>query len=129
MRYPIVIEEGTHNTAVGIAVPDLPGCFSAGDTLDEAMSNVEEAAAAWVDAALDQGLAVPRPSSLEAIKALPEYRGWTVGVVTLDPALFDDTTVRINVSLPARVLKRLDAKVKESGEKDRSSYIAHMAMN
>lgn len=50
-------------------------------------------------------------------------------MVTLDPALFDDTTVRINVSLPARVLKRLDAKVKESGEKDRSSYIAHMAMN
>ncbi|MGD0434268.1 MAG: type II toxin-antitoxin system HicB family antitoxin, partial [Acetobacteraceae bacterium] len=53
MRYPIVIEPGTETTAFGVVVPDLPGCFSAGDNLDEAMTAVEEAAAAWIDAALD----------------------------------------------------------------------------
>lgn len=37
MRYPVVIELGTDTTAFGVIVPDLPGCFSAGDTLDEAM--------------------------------------------------------------------------------------------
>jgi predicted RNase H-like HicB family nuclease len=37
MRYPILIEEGTDSTAFGVVVPDLPGCFSAGDTLDEAV--------------------------------------------------------------------------------------------
>lgn len=129
MRYPIVIEEGAEDAAFGVIVPDLPGCFSAGDTLDEAMTNVEEAAAAWIDAALDRGRAIPKPSAMEKIKARADYRGWTIGVVTVDPALLDDSTVRINVSIPARVLKRLDAKVEESGEKDRSSYIAHMAMS
>ena len=128
MRYPVVIEEGTGGTAFGVIVPDLPGCFSAGDTLDEAMANVEEAAAAWIDATLDAGGSVPAPSSLEEIKARRDYKGWTFGVVTIDPALLDDTTTRINVSLPVRVLKRLDAKVRDSGEKDRSSYIAKMAM-
>lgn len=128
MRYPVVIEEGSERVAFGVVVPDLPGCFSAGDTLDEAMSNVEEAAAAWIDATLDAGGSVPAPSSLEEIKARPEFKGWTFGVVSIDPALLDDTTTRINVSLPVRVLKRLDAKVRDSGEKDRSSYIARMAM-
>ena len=128
MRYPVVIEEGNETTAFGVIVPDLPGCFSAGDTLDEAMANVEEAAAAWIDAALDAGQAVPPPSPLEDIKSRSEYRGWTFAVVNIDPAAFDDSTTRINVSLPVRVLKRLDAKVRDSGEKDRSSYIAKMAM-
>jgi predicted RNase H-like HicB family nuclease len=128
MRYPVVIEEGTGSTAFGVIVPDLPGCYSAGDTLDEAMANVEEAAAAWIDATLDAGGIVPAPSSLEEVKARRAYKGWTFAVVTIDPALLDDTTTRINVSLPVRVLRRLDAKVRDAGEKDRSSYIARMAM-
>ena len=37
MRYPIAIERGTETAAYGVVVPDLPGCFSAGDTLDEAI--------------------------------------------------------------------------------------------
>ena len=45
MRYPIAIEPGSEMTAFGIVVPDLPGCFSAGDTLDEALAGAEEAAA------------------------------------------------------------------------------------
>jgi len=59
MRYPIAIEAGTVDTAFGVVVPDLPGCFAAGDTLDEAMASAEEAAAAWIDATLDAGGPVP----------------------------------------------------------------------
>ena len=60
MRYPIAIELGTPTSAFGVVVPDLPGCFSAGDTLDEALAAVEEAAAAWIDAAQDAGECDPR---------------------------------------------------------------------
>ena len=49
MRYPILVEEGTGTSAFGVVVPDLPGCFSAGDTLDEAVEAAKEAAAAWID--------------------------------------------------------------------------------
>ncbi|MBO8044513.1 type II toxin-antitoxin system HicB family antitoxin, partial [Pseudomonas aeruginosa] len=55
MRYPVLIEAGDERTAWGVVVPDLPGCFSAADTLDDALSAAEEAALAWIDAALDEG--------------------------------------------------------------------------
>ena len=127
MRYPIAIEPGTETTAFGVVVPDLPGCFSAGDTLDEAMAGAEEAAAAWIDAALDAGQAVPAPTSLDALRHKPEYAGWAFGVITLDPALLDDTTERVNITLPRRVLKRLDALAQAAGE-SRSGYIAHLTL-
>ena len=43
MKFVIAIEPGTGTTAWGVAVPDLPGCFSAGDTMDEAMENARHA--------------------------------------------------------------------------------------
>jgi predicted RNase H-like HicB family nuclease len=127
MRYPIVIEPATETTAFGVVVPDLPGCFSAGDSLDEAIAGAEEAAAAWIDAALDMGHAIPGPSALEAVRENPEYRGWTVGIITLDPALLDDTIERVNITLPRRVLRRLDARAQAAGE-SRSGFIAHLTL-
>jgi predicted RNase H-like HicB family nuclease len=127
MRYPIAIEPGTETSAFGVIVPDLPGCFSAGDTLDEALAGAEEAAAAWVDAALDADEAVPAPSSLDALHRNTDYAGWTFGVITLDPALLDDTIERVNITLPRRVLKRLDALARSAGE-SRSGYVAGMTL-
>jgi predicted RNase H-like HicB family nuclease len=127
MRYPIAIEPGGESVAFGVVVPDLPGCFSAGDTLDEAFAGAEEAAAAWIDAALDAGEAIPTPSSLEVLRENPDYAGWTFGIVTLDPALFDDTIERVNISLPRRVLLRLDALARSAGE-TRSGFIAHLTL-
>ena len=101
MRYPILIEDGAE-IAFGVIVPDLPGCFSAGDTLDDAVDGAKEAAAAWIDAALYGGEIVPPASSLDQIRKLPEYAGWTAGVVEIDPALFDDTIERINITQPKR---------------------------
>jgi predicted RNase H-like HicB family nuclease len=127
MRYPIAIEPGSETTAFGVVIPDLPGCFSAGDTLDEAMSGAEEAAAAWLDATLDAGDAIPSPSSLDSLLGNPDFAGWTFGVITLDPALLDDTTERVNITLPRRVLKRLDAMARAAGE-SRSGFIAGMTL-
>ena len=47
MRYPIAIEPGNGDHAFGVVAPDLPGCFSAGDTLDEAIDNAKEAIELW----------------------------------------------------------------------------------
>jgi predicted RNase H-like HicB family nuclease len=127
MRYPIAIEIGTETAAYGVVVPDLPGCFSAGDTLDEAVTAAEEAAAAWIDATLDAGGAVPTPSSIEAVRARPEYAGWAYGVIAVDPAALDSTVERVNITLPRRILLRLDAQARAAGE-SRSGYIAHLTM-
>jgi predicted RNase H-like HicB family nuclease len=75
MRYPIAIEIGSKTAAFGVVVPDLPGCFSAGDTIDEAVSAAEESAAAWIDATLDTGGTIPAPTSIEAYVLGPNLSG------------------------------------------------------
>ncbi len=127
MRYPVAIEAGSETTAFGVVFPDLPGCFSAGDTLDEAMEAAEEAAAAWLDATLDSGGPIPAASSLEAVRTDPRFAGWTIAVVAVNPDVLDDTTERVNITLPRRVLTRLDAQARAAGE-TRSGYIAHMTL-
>ncbi len=127
MRYPVAIETGDDKTAFGVVIPDLPGCFSAGDTLDEALIGAEEAAAAWIDATLDAGGAIPAPSTLDKLRNDKEFAGWTFGVITLDPAALDDTIERVNITLPRRVLNRLDAMARAAGE-SRSGFIAGMTL-
>ena len=69
MRYPIAIEPGNETTAWGVVVPDLPGSFSAGDTMEEAMTQAEEAIAAWIGAAIDDGQDIPPHSTRPDIAA------------------------------------------------------------
>lgn len=128
MRYPIAIEPGNESTAWGVVVPDLPGCFSAGDSMEEAVIQAEEAITAWIEAAIDAGEPIPAPTSMEALRAAhPELEGWVWGLVKVDPAMLDDTLERVNISLPRRVLHRLDALARNAGE-TRSGLIARMAI-
>ena len=129
MRYPIAIELGDETHAYGVVVPDLPGCFSAGDSLDEAVSNAEEAIVAWIDATLDAGELIPQPSSIEASRTQhPDLVDWVWAVVQVDPARLDDKIERVNITLPRRVLARLDAAARAAGE-TRSGYIARLALS
>lgn len=128
MRYPVAIESGTDTEAFGVAVPDMPGCFSAGDTMDEAMTNAEEAIAAWIEAALDAGQEIPQPSDIATLRQTHKaYKTWIWALVKVDPAVLDDTVERVNISLPRRILHRLDAHAKAVGE-TRSGFIARMAL-
>lgn len=55
MRYPIAIEHGDDKHAFGVVVPDLPGCFLAGDTIDEAIDNAKEVSELWIETVIDEG--------------------------------------------------------------------------
>ena len=129
MKYPIAIEPGKKHTAWGVVVPDLPGCFSAADSgIDEAIENAEQAIELWIETALDMGQNIPAPSSITDLQKNPDYKGWIWAVASIDPALLSDEIERVNISLPKRVLARLDAKAKAFGE-SRSGYIAQLAIS
>ena len=128
MKYPIAIEMGGPKKTWGVVVPDLPGCFSAADSgIDEAIENAKEAIELWIEVALDQGMEIPRPSMITDLQKKKEYKGWIWAVAEVDPALLSDEIERINITLPKRVLSRLDAKAKKAGE-TRSGFIAHLAL-
>ena len=128
MRYPILIELGSEGTAYGVVVPDLPGCFSAGDTLDEAVEAAKEAASAWIDAAMDDGSIIPIASKLDDIRMKHEYDGWMVGIIDLDDALSDDTIERVNITLPRRILRRLDDLARAKGQ-SRGAFISQLTLS
>jgi len=128
MKYPIAIEMGGPKKSWGVVVPDLPGCFSAADSgIDEAIENAKEAIELWIEVALDQEMEIPRPSMITDLQKKKEYKGWIWAVAEVDPALLSDESERINITLPKRVLSRLDAKAKKAGE-SRSGFIAHLAL-
>lgn len=127
MHYPIAIEPGNETQAFGVVVPDLPGCFSAGDTLDEAMENAKEAIALWIEAAIDSDQPIPKPSTVAALQADPEFSGWVWAVVDVDPALIDDKAERVNISVPRRILSRIDRYASSHGE-TRSGLLVRAAL-
>ncbi len=62
MKYAIVIEKAEFNFAG--YVPDLPGCVSTGDTIEEAKQNLQEAIRFHIEGLEEDGLTVPGPSAV-----------------------------------------------------------------
>lgn len=127
MRYPIAIEPGDAKHAWGVVVPDLPGCFSAGDTLDEAIANAPEAIALWMEEYVERGALPPNPASFEKHRKNKEFKGWMWAVVDVDLSRMTDKAERINITLPSRLLVRVDARAKKAGE-SRSGFLARAAL-
>jgi len=67
MRYRVLIEQDEDGVFVA-EVPSLPGCVSQGGTRDEALSNVREAIALYVESLEDHGDPVPPPITEEIIE-------------------------------------------------------------
>ncbi|HVI67102.1 MAG TPA: type II toxin-antitoxin system HicB family antitoxin [Bradyrhizobium sp.] len=104
----------------GVDFPDFPGCVSAGATLDEARRMAQEVLELHVSGMVEDGEELPAPSSLEAIMADPENGDAVAFLVTLrEPA---DRTVRVNITLPERLLRRIDERAK-----NRSAFLARAA--
>jgi predicted RNase H-like HicB family nuclease len=61
MRYAVVIEKGARNYSA--YVPDLPGCVSVGDTLEEAKAEIREAIEFHLEGMREDGFPIPKPSS------------------------------------------------------------------
>ncbi|TPK82995.1 type II toxin-antitoxin system HicB family antitoxin [Mesorhizobium sp. B2-4-17] len=108
----------------GVSFPDFPGVITAGRNLDEARLMAEEALALHIEGLIEDGDAIPEPSSLEAVMADAVNRD---GVAILVAAKTEARkTVRINVTLPDDVLQRIDAFAEAHGY-TRSGFLAKAA--
>jgi len=108
------------DSAFGVDFPDFPGCISAGTTLDEARRMAQEALELHVGGMIEDGEALPVGSSLETIMADPENADAVAFVVTVPEAA--DRTVQVNITLPERLLRRIDERAK-----NRSAFLARAA--
>ncbi len=74
MKIPLVLHKDEH-CDFGVCVPDLPGCFTAGTTVDEAIAMARAAIDAHIEQLLDHGDDIPELRPLEEHLANPAFSG------------------------------------------------------
>jgi len=71
-HYVAIVEDAGPDKAVGLWFPDLPGCFSAGDTVDEALLNAREAIELYAQSLAGEGRSLPAPRTVSVLRKDPE---------------------------------------------------------
>lgn len=115
MHYPVVIHKDP-SSDYGVIVPDLPGCVSAGVTVDEALANVREAIELHLEGLIEEGMAIPEPGLIEDYRRKRDYAGGTWAVVAVDPGNLRVKAKRLAVTMPERIVDAVDRYAKQQGE-------------
>ena len=126
MRYFVELDGSEPGVGYDVAVPDLPGCTSAGDDLDEALRNAKEAIALHLEAMIADGEPVPARTSKPAAPSVP---GALIGFVEVDlhtPSPSNRAT-RLSVTIPEHALALIDFAAKRAGT-SRSEFLTRSAL-
>ena len=126
MRYPVIIHKD-RGSDYGVTVPDLPGCFSAGETLEEALGNAEEAILTHVEGLLLDDDTVPSPTDVETLRRKLKQKSVVWGIVSVDLSKLSERAKRINITIPDRLLSKIDSFAESEGE-SRSGLLASAAL-
>ncbi len=127
MDIPVVIfiDEGS---VYGVNVPDIRGCHSWGDTIEDALKNVKEAIVGHIETLLELGEPVEiNQSKIASLQENPEYKGGIWALVNLDLEKLDSKPERINISVPRFVLSKID-RYAESRHESRSGFLSRAAL-
>ncbi len=65
LPYRMEIIPDTDEGGFTVSFPELPGCLSCGEKLEDAIANAADAKKAWLEAALEEGIHIPDPEKLE----------------------------------------------------------------
>jgi predicted RNase H-like HicB family nuclease len=124
MRHYIGLIHKDADSDFGVSFPDLPGVVTAGTSLDEVRDMAEEALALHIEGLVEDGEAVPEPSTLEQVMADPDNRAAVAILVSVK--CDQPKVVRVNVTLPEDVLEQIDTYAEAHGF-TRSGLLAQAA--
>ncbi len=122
-HYAALIRKET-SSDFGVEFPDFPGCVAAGNTLDEALAQAENALEFHVEGVVAEGQTIPAPSPLEQVLESADAHGAAVFLVALRPT--KGRAVRVNITLDEFLLKEIDAEAAQQGM-SRSAFLAEAA--
>lgn len=128
MRYPVVIHKD-ENSDFGVMVPDIPGCYSAGSTYDEALNSVIEAIECHLEGLLLDGETIPVGSSMDLWVHNEEFKEGVWAFIDIDLSQISGKAKRINITIPERLLSLMDLYAKNHSIKNRSSFLADAALS
>jgi predicted RNase H-like HicB family nuclease len=111
----------------GVTVPDLPGCFSAGDTADDALSNAIEAIECHIEGLLMDGETILLGHPIEHYRMKREFAGGIWALVDVNLSKLSGKARRVNITLPERILVQIDSFASKTGH-TRSGLLAQAAL-
>ena len=114
MRYPIVIHKDP-SSDYGVTIPDLPGCFSVGSTIEEAINMAQEAAECHIEGILIDSEPISTPSDIENHKDNPDLKDGIWALVEVDISKLSLKSKRINITMPERLIRTVDQYAKRYG--------------
>lgn len=123
MAHYIALIHKDADSDYGVSFPDFPGCISAGVTLDEAREMAVEALSFHIEGMVEDGQAIPEPSSLEQVMAYQENRD---GVAILVATEIRSKSVRVNITMPEETLRDVDRYAEAHGF-TRSGFLVQAA--
>ncbi len=123
MLYPVYVHPGDKSHAHGVTFPDFPGCFSAADDWADLPRLIQEAVEVYFEGEAGD---IPPPTPLEVLAHDPAYAGGTWLLVDIDLELVNPRRVRLNVSLPAPLVARID-RYAAAHHLSRSGFLAQAA--
>jgi predicted RNase H-like HicB family nuclease len=128
MRYPVIIHKDEHSD-YGVSVPDIPGCYSAGATYDEALTNLIEAIECHLEGLLMDNESIPVGTTIDRWINDEEFQGGIWAFIDIDLSQISGKAKRINITMPERVLSLIDLYAKNHSIKNRSSFLADAALS
>lgn len=128
MRYPVVIHKDEHSD-FGVSIPDIPGCYSAGSTYDEALTNTIEAIECHLEGLLMDNESLPVGTTIDRWINDEEFQGGVWAFIDIDLSQISGKAKRINITMPERVLSLIDLYAKNHSIKNRSSFLADAALS
>lgn len=128
MKYAAAIHKDA-DSDYGVTFPDLPGCFTAGVTFEEAAIMAAEAAQLHLEGYLEEGIKIPAATSLDAIQKRGEAGENVVWFfVEVDVSKLSGKAKRLNITIPERILSEIDDYVSATGG-NRSAMLVDAAVN
>ncbi len=128
MRYPVVIHKD-QDSDFGVMVPDIPGCYSAGSSYDEALNNAIEAIECHLEGLLLDDETLPVGSSVDNWIHHQDFHGGIWAFVDIDLSQISGKAKRVNITLPERILNLIDLYGKSHAIKNRSAFLTDAALS
>lgn len=126
MNFPVIIHKDNESD-YGVTIPDLPGCFSAGDSYEDALANAREAIECHIEGLLEDGEALPQAMRIEHHKDNEFAQDAVFALVPVDLSKLSGKVKRVNITFPERLLSQVDSFAGSHGE-TRSGLLVNAAL-
>lgn len=111
MIYPAYVHLGDKTHAHGVTLPDFEGCFTAADDYADIPAQVQEAVELHFE---NEDIQLPEPSDIAELELSGNYADGIWMLVDIDISKLNSRPMRLNVSLPSHIVKKMDSYAAEN---------------